>query len=727
LIARSEATCVQRQSRATYRGNATSLRAASADYFVSVPEAGQYGVSLFGVGAQGDASAYVEIGGGAPTTGSTATTVRIVVSSREMWTHASELVSLGAQFAGRIVRVRLAQVDGDVALRRLLLWQSTSGVALPPTALLNRLTGERVLPPAVAALDVCELDAPVVALGTTRVNRAPLLALQSVPCGSATSLPIALHHVHLRVVAKAQRVHRAYVVPVALDASTTTPPPNFELAYLDASCEAALATADARGSVDAPLWSCPSAGRVVTFCGSGNDATLVVSAPLATPTANSTAAQWAPFDIVVVSSDLECTLGGNSDNALLSVDVRTAAFNPTLGAVRDGDEQLVGALGFSEQPTLETRVSDGWRVEANRVRRVRADGVGSSCATSASFDGGALLRVTAPPSGSFELRTTAQLGDAGAIGVALLVDATADSYYLLAIEPTARCTTLRRRRAGGAWSTLASIDAVWANSSSVAGLSTGDASMFGQSQCPLRTLDEHVISVVLVQRADVPLRIAVRIDDVLVFDYVDLVQPLGEPLRGQAALWCHRSQDCRFGSTLRIALDASQDTLNAFVGNATALQQNPPPAPQLPTASLADLQLDARNACVVNGTCASSVARDSAECDAPLLQPSATAIDAYEALRVGWAAAARDWPRRAPCAAPGIVCSPVSQQGSQSCRRGAVDQSSSLPCCQRLGIVALLVTDGGPFCLLKPLLPDLSLLVVNRVSLNVANVTNGCA
>lgn len=390
---------------------------------------------------------------------------------------------------------------------------------------------------------------------------------------------------------------------------------------------------------------------------------------------------------------------------------------------------MVGALGFSELP-FDTLVTDGWRVESNRVRRIRADGVGSSCSTSATFDGGSLLRVNAPPSRSLEMRVTAQLGDAGAIGVALLVDATADNYYLLAIEPSSRCTTLRRRRAGGQWSTLASIDAVWSNSSSVAGLSgdaTGDASMFGLSQCPLRTLDDHLISVVLVQQPDVPVRIAVRIDDALVFDYVDLVQPIGEPLRGQAALWCFRSQDCRFGSNVLVALDATQPTLATFVNSAVALQQNPPAAPGLATASLSDLSLDARNACVVNGTCASSVARDSAECEATLA-PSTTAIDAYEALRVGWAAA-RNWPRRAPCAAPGVVCAPVAQQGSSACRRAGVDSSSlsSLPCCQRLGLVALLVDQAGPLCLIKPLLPDLSILVVNQQQIEIINATANCA
>lgn len=231
-------SCLERAARKFYRGNETSTRSAGADYFVSLPTAGFYGLSVLAQTSGVDATLFVELEGfvslraslrraslrralgsvDAPPTTFQITAIGTTLS----WWRGTTALAVSPAAVGRALRLRVAQIEGEVAVRRLVLWQATSAFGdEAPLALLARLLGATPRAPVTAALDVCELAPPVVAVPSVlRLHsRTPLVALQTDSClRSPPGVALAVHRVAFNVVAPANELHRVIVIGASSDA-----------------------------------------------------------------------------------------------------------------------------------------------------------------------------------------------------------------------------------------------------------------------------------------------------------------------------------------------------------------------------------------------------------------------------------------------------------------------------------------------------------------------------
>ena len=88
---------------------------------MSLPVDGFFGLSLLASSTNGDSTVFVELQG----VNSSESVYRIVVGASEpfVWSHAATQLAVQSSAVSRSLRLRVAQVSGIVAIRRLVLWQ----------------------------------------------------------------------------------------------------------------------------------------------------------------------------------------------------------------------------------------------------------------------------------------------------------------------------------------------------------------------------------------------------------------------------------------------------------------------------------------------------------------------------------------------------------------------------------------------------------------------------
>ena len=258
LLRRARAVAVASRTPAAvgaYRGADGAIgRSASADYYVTLTEPGFYGITLYAETKSRDVIVFLELEG---VVGSPVTSVVVNVFS-DFYSfygqfHSQSALNVSPSAVGRALRLRVSQIDGSVAIRRIVLRQTTENNSSPQREFFDALFATAAVAPVSSALDTCELSAPTIVVpSVTSINRVPITALATDVCLRAPpGAALAVHRVYVTLTAPAAVLHRVMAVGLGNDA------PLFDVELYDASCEAAMEAASTRLSTF-PAWRCRS-------------------------------------------------------------------------------------------------------------------------------------------------------------------------------------------------------------------------------------------------------------------------------------------------------------------------------------------------------------------------------------------------------------------------------------------------------------------------------------